>query len=131
MATPVVGEFIGLKEANAALRKLPEFARVEAQQTMDVTAFQVARLAAAKAPYKTGTLRDGITWASRPQSLSAVVGRSAAAWYWRFVEFGTRFMAARPFMRPAADEMRPDHDRRLMQALERAATHVEREAKHG
>ena len=28
------------------------------------------------------------------------------AWYWRFVEFGTKFVPARPFMRPAADSKR-------------------------
>jgi len=28
---------------------------------------------------------------------------SQDAWYWRFVEFGTRKMAARPFLRPALE----------------------------
>ena len=28
------------------------------------------------------------------------------AWYWRFVEFGTRKMAARPFLRPALESRR-------------------------
>lgn len=28
------------------------------------------------------------------------------AWYWRFIEFGTRHMPARPFLRPAAEGKR-------------------------
>ena len=31
---------------------------------------------------------------------------SQDAWYWRFVEFGTRKMAARPFLRPAFEAKR-------------------------
>ena len=31
---------------------------------------------------------------------------SQDAWYWRFVEFGTRKMAARPFLRPALESRR-------------------------
>lgn len=119
-------EIIGLKEANAALRKLPEFAKVQAQQTMDVTAFQVAQQAAARAPVRTGLLKDSIQWRSRPRSLSAVVGVLARAFYWKFLEYGTVKLSPRPFLRPAADAMRADHHARLLQALEKAATQVER-----
>jgi HK97 gp10 family phage protein len=31
---------------------------------------------------------------------------SQDAWYWRFIEFGTRKMAARPFLRPALEAKR-------------------------
>lgn len=123
-------DVIGLHEANRALRKLPEFAKAEAQQVMDVTAFQVAQRAKAAAPVLTGTLQRAITWQRRERSLSAVAGiDNPHAFHWKFVEYGTVRMAARPFWRPAAEGMADDHHRRLMQALEKTLTQVEREAK--
>ncbi len=51
---------------------------------------------------------------------------SQDAWYWRFIEFGTRKMRARPFLRPALEAKR----REAAQAMkERLAERVEREAK--
>jgi HK97 gp10 family phage protein len=52
---------------------------------------------------------------------------SQDAWYWRFVEFGTRKMRARPFLRPALESKRHD----AVQAMkERLAERVELEAKN-
>jgi HK97 gp10 family phage protein len=40
-------------------------------------------------------------------SLTGSVGVSSRdTGYWRYVEFGTRYMAAQPFFRPAAEEER-------------------------
>ena len=51
---------------------------------------------------------------------------SQDAWYWRFLEFGTRKMRARPFLRPALEAKR----REAVQAMkERLAERIEREAK--
>jgi HK97 gp10 family phage protein len=51
---------------------------------------------------------------------------SQDAWYWRFVEFGTRKMRARPFLRPALEAKR----REAVEAMkERLAERVEHEAK--
>lgn len=122
-------QLIGLKEANAALRKLPEFARDDAQQVMDVTAFRVATdaKAGASAHRKTGLLDRSIKWARRLRSLSAVVGIEPEAFYWKYLEYGTVHQPARPFLRPAADRNKDDHHRRLIQGLERAASRVDRE----
>lgn len=56
------------------------------------------------APVLTGTLRRSIT-SQFPTDLSGVVGPSVA--YGIFPEFGTRYMAARPYMRPAAEAVLP------------------------
>lgn len=125
-------QVIGLKEANAALRRLPDVAKIRVQAVEDVTAFQVAREASLKAPrsihgsrgHPPGFLASSIHWASRPRSLSAVVGIARAAFYWRFLEFGTRYLAARPFLRPSADNNRTDHRRRLVEALKRAGSEI-------
>lgn len=121
------GELVGLKEANKALKQLPEFARDEVQRTFDVTAFHFSRMAAAAAPRDTGQLANDIAWASRPRSLSAVVAIHKNAYYWKFQEFGTVNHGAQPFLRPSAVRIRPDHDARLQQGLEKALSKMERE----
>lgn len=56
------------------------------------------------APVLTGTLRRSIT-SQFPSDLSGVVGPSVN--YGVYVEFGTRRMGARPYMRPAAEAVLP------------------------
>lgn len=124
-----VSELIGLKEANRALKKLPEFAREEAQETFNVTAYQFARMAAAAAPKDTGRLAESISWAARPRSLSAVVLIHKFAFYWKFQEFGTVHHGAHPFLRPTAIRLRPDHQARLESALGRSLGKMERESR--
>lgn len=118
-----------MQECNRALRRLPDFAQAEAQKTIDTTAFQIARLAASKAPFRFGTLKGAITWKSRPRSLSAVVAVDGDAFYWKYFEYGTVNMGARPMFRPAAEAMAGDHDQRMMAGLERALTQMEREVR--
>ncbi len=128
---------IGLREANRSLKQLPPEAQAGAQHVFDVTAFHVSTAAASHAPrsvdgsrgHPPGFLAASIRWESRPRSLAAVVGVAAAAFYWKFVEYGTRKMAARPYLRPAADANRFDHQSRLVDALSRAASKIARSAK--
>ena len=55
---------------------------------------------------------------------------SQDAWYWRFLEFGTRKMAARPFLRPALESRRTQAvdaiKERLRQRIEIEATALKR-----
>lgn len=118
-----------MKQANRALKMLPDKAKGEAQQAIDTTAFYVARGAIARAPQLTGLLQRSIAWQRRPRSVSAVVGvDNAEAYYWKFLEYGTVKMSARPMFRPAAEAEREAHLSRLERALERAAAQIEREA---
>lgn len=110
------------QEAARALKKLPDWAKADAQKVMDVTAFQVWRRASTAAPFRTGALRKGLQWESRPRSTRAVVGATPLAWYRRFLEYGTVKMAARPFIRPAAEAETADHQRRMFEALTRVTT---------
>jgi HK97 gp10 family phage protein len=73
------------------------------------------------APVKTGNLRRSIhhlTVDKSEQAVSVQVGPTA--FYAKFLEFGTRHMKARPFMRPAFDTKGPDA-RKLMLEQARAA----------
>ncbi len=51
---------------------------------------------------------------------------SQDAWYWRFLEFGTRKMAARPFLRPALESRRREATAAIK---ERLAQRIQTEAK--
>ncbi len=125
---------VGLKEANRAIKALPREATGEVQHTMDATAFQVARAASSDAPrsmdgsygHPSGFLASSIKWDPRPRSLQAVVTVAKAAFYWKFVEFGTRKWKGKSFLRPAADRFREDHRRNLQAALDRAGTAIEK-----
>jgi HK97 gp10 family phage protein len=98
------------------------------QKVMDVTGFNVARGAKARVARRTGLLQMRIGWKSRPRSLSAVVGVERDAYYWKFLEYGTKRMDAQPFMRPAALAEEDNHGRAVVQALERANATMERAA---
>jgi len=67
------------------------------------------------APVETGTLqkaivakRDRGTRESIEASVTITKGKSAThdAWYWHFIEFGTVFHAAQPFIIPATEKFR-------------------------
>lgn len=95
----------------AALRQtvqaMPEV-REGVQSVADDTASDAQRLA----PERTGALRRSIVTerlvrAGRESQTVRVVAR---VFYARFVEFGTRNMPPRPFMRPAANAHRPSRN---------------------
>lgn len=131
--TNVRVDVVGLKEANRALRQLPDLARAEAQQVMDTTAFQVAAQATARAPARSATpthgihLKDAIRWKRR--RTSAVVGVDPRAFHWKFWEYGTSKMPASPMFRPAADAQRARHQQQMAEALTRANTKMAQQAR--
>jgi HK97 gp10 family phage protein len=108
----------GLDELRRALIQLPkEIQQKHLRASVSAGARVVQQKARELAPEDTGTLRRAIyRTRSREGSSSeqemAIVGvrygrkyrrRKMDAWYWRFHEFGTSKMQARPFIRPAFD----------------------------
>lgn len=77
--------------------------------------FDVEAKAKAKAPVRTGTLRRSIHSVFSNGGLTGIVGPSVN--YSAFVEFGTRHMAARPYMRPAAEAVLPGFAAAVKRAL--------------
>lgn len=53
---------------------------------------------------QTGTLQRSVTYEVNPTTMTARVGTNIK--YGRYLEFGTRKMAARPWLRRSLDEMR-------------------------
>ena len=97
----------GFEATRRALVKAPDVARVHASSAVATSTFAVAQRARSMVPVDTGTLKSSIASSRTVNGLSGSVGLdNRAAYYWRYVEFGTRNMAARPFFRPAAEQER-------------------------
>lgn len=77
--------------------------------------FDVEAKAKEKVPVKTGTLRRSIHSVFSNGGLTGIVGPSVL--YGKFVEFGTRRMGARPYMRPAAEAVLPKFADAVKRAL--------------
>ncbi len=92
------------------LKKLDYAVRGQIISTAVMAGANLVRASAEqKAPVHMGRLKRNIIAELQQQEsflTSFVVGPAATAWYGRFPEFGTRFMAARPFLRPAFDEQK-------------------------
>lgn len=108
-------EIQGLIGLQAALERASEEIRVQFGKAVEETALALVDHAKAKVPVDEGDLRDAIIATGGKQRWRVGVaggpasGRGGAsshqypAVYGRFVEFGTKSKAARPFMRPAVD----------------------------
>lgn len=116
----------GFKELAAAMRELPErVAKNALRSAVGAGAAEIRKEAKLHAPVDTGRLKASIYQkqireASGQYKQVFFVGArngpkrkkggkkdySQSAWYWRFAEFGTAKMAARPFLRPAFESKR-------------------------
>lgn len=83
------------------------------------SAREVVTLAQATAPHRTGELASSIGadiyGDGRGGSLAAVIGPTA--YYGRYVENGTAFMAPEPFMTPALEAVEPSFVKAMEDAL--------------
>lgn len=86
---------------------LPAALSNDVTEVVKRAAFEVEALGKAKAPVRTGTLRRSIHTVISDGGKKAVVGPSVE--YGLYVEMGTRHMAARPYMRPAAEAVLPKY----------------------
>jgi HK97 gp10 family phage protein len=77
--------------------------------------FDIQSGAQERAAVRTGTMRRSITSQLSNDGLTATVGPSVE--YSKYVEFGARGRAARPFMRPAAEAVLPKFAERLKAVL--------------
>jgi HK97 gp10 family phage protein len=107
----------GMEGLQRALKTAPDLVQLGASDAVQKTSFAVAQRARALVPVRTGDLKNHIGSASRKTSgrvgVEGGTGKTDPATYWRYVEFGTRYMPARPFFRPAADAETNDYIERL------------------
>jgi HK97 gp10 family phage protein len=97
--------------------RLPEIAKRAAQVAADVIRETVADIetgAKARAAVDTGFMRDHINGRVINQNAGEVVSEAP---YSDFVERGTRFAPAQPFMTPAAEAARPRFEAAVAKAI--------------
>lgn len=102
MAARVTVTLEGFDDVRNAVKRVPDAARVVLSEVIAKTTFSARQRAIALAPVDSGTLRRSITSSSRGM-YGRVVINDPDVFYWRFVEYGTRYKAARPFIRTAAE----------------------------
>jgi len=98
--------------------RFPQLAREYPERASDVVrkaAFDIEGRAKDAAPVDTGNLRNSIRTEVAADGLSAVVGTHVE--YAIYQEYGTYKMAAHPYMRPAADAVRPSFIKAVEDAL--------------
>lgn len=94
----------GLEKTKARIHAIADTA--SAKQVMRAYTAKTQQLAMRKAPVDTGTLKRSIMASVSEDGMEGTV--TATAEYAAYVEYGTRFMNAKPYMKPAADEIRPE-----------------------
>lgn len=119
----------GFERTMKALQSAPEVVRSLSSAAINTSTFAIAQRARALVPVDTGKLKNAIEANKVVTALTGSVGvnKSVDAFYWRFVEFGTKHMAARPFFRPAAEEERD----RFIQRMRDIGPQLERDLTAG
>jgi HK97 gp10 family phage protein len=106
-------------EGMSALRRALLNVDAEGRRTVQREVFRsllnVQRRAKERCPVDTGRLRNSIAIEPADEGLSGTVGTNVE--YAPYVEFGTRYMPAQPFLLPAIEEEQPEFVRRLKEQL--------------
>ena len=103
----------GFEATRRAVQRVPDEVRSHMAGVIQTTTFSAAQRTKALARRRTGFLVSRISASSRGLSGRVVIGSDA--YYWRFPEYGTKFMAATPFVRPAAELESVDFVERVRQ----------------
>lgn len=97
-------KFVGADKLEKALRDKAKLAA--AKQIVRNCGTKLQRGAENNAPVDTGTLKRSITIEIEDDGLTAVVAPHTE--YAAYVEYGTRYMTAQPYMRPAYEEVKAE-----------------------
>lgn len=99
-----------------ALQQLDESIKFKVQEKLERWAMEVREYARSLAPVRTGYLRSSIY--AKVQEWTAEIGAEAP--YAIYVEFGTRYMQAQPYLRPALEEFLPRLEEIFLEAIDEA-----------
>jgi HK97 gp10 family phage protein len=111
---PLALRITGLDRIREGLAAAPHELRVVANRVCDDMMSEVTERGKEIVPVRTGRLRNSI-YRKKTGFLGWEVG--ATMFYAGFVEFGTRYMRARPYLRPAIEEKMPEIREELKDAL--------------
>jgi HK97 gp10 family phage protein len=116
MSVEVNFDIQGVDEFVQAMQRLDKAMQERVRAWLYDWAQRVAAMANRNAPERTGYLKSKIY--AMVQDWHVEIG--AAALYSYFVEFGTRYMAAQPFLYPAVQEFLPELETNIIGAIEQA-----------
>ena len=102
-------EVKGLEELRKAVKDLDRLPRVKAE--VGASALDIQRAAKRAIPVDTGHARNTTIAEFYTDGCGAEIGTVAP--YAPYIEFGTRFMPARPYLTPAYDGVAPGFEKRL------------------
>lgn len=107
----------GIMEARRAFARIPEATRNAINEVNALTAHAIVSRAKARVARRSGLLQKSINWSQDKRRGTAKVGiEKGPAFYGHFVEFGTITQPARPFMLPATELERSNHELRFRDA---------------
>ena len=116
MAVEISLNLEGVEEFKAALQNFDSAMQRQVHEQLERWAVEVREHAKGLAPVRTGYLRSSIY--AKIQGWVAEIGSEAA--YAMFVEFGTRYMQARPHLYPAIQEHLPRLEQIICDAINQA-----------
>lgn len=118
MAVKVSCTVKGIRAFQNAMRNFDEAVKRQVHRQLASWAADVKAEAMRKVPVKTGYLRSTIY--ARVQEWVVQIG--AEATYALYVELGTRYMRARPYLWPAIQQYLPQLEQIIREAIEAAKT---------
>ncbi len=116
MAVEVTCNLEGVEEFKKAVEKLDSAMQRQIHEQLAKWAANVKDAAKQLAPVRTGYLRSSLY--AEIQGWTAKIGAEAS--YAGFVEFGTRYMQARPYIYPALQRHLPQLEQIILEALDAA-----------
>ena len=109
-------QFDGMKELTALLSRIPKHnIPAGVKQAVGTSALNIQRNAKKNCPVDTGALRNSIVADFYSNGMAAEV--EARMPYAPFIEFGTRYSPAQPFLFPAFDQESPKFQEAVRQVL--------------
>ena len=121
MAVEVTIDIEGVEEFKVAMANFDSGMQRHVHEQLASWAANVKALAKRIVPVRTGYLRSTIY--AKIQGWVAQIG--AEATYAMFVEFGTRYMRARPYIHPAIQQYLPQLEAIISEAIEYARREAE------
>ena len=116
MAVEITCNLEGVEEFEKAVEKLDSAMQRQIHEQLARWAANVKDAAKQLAPVRTGYLRSSLY--AEIQGWTAKIGAEAS--YAGFVEFGTRYMQARPYIYPALQRHLPQLEQIILEALDAA-----------
>ena len=111
MAQPKVQIRVEFNRFPDLISKAPDRAR----ELVKKAAYELEARAKTEVPVDTGNLKNSLSTSLENDGMTGIV--STAVEYAAYVEFGTVKMAARPYMTPAADQVRQSFERAVRDEL--------------